>query len=92
MSEETELLDAILSLRNRQELRRFLADLCTPGELGAFAERWQVARLLEEGKLTYREIAARTGASTTTVVRVARFLNDMPHRGYRIVLDRRRKN
>lgn len=92
MSEENDLLDAILSIRGRQELRRFLADLCTPGELKAFAERWQVARLLEEGKLTYREIAARTGASTTTVVRVARFLNDMPHKGYRLVLDRRRKN
>lgn len=91
MSEENELLDALLCLRSRQELRRFLADLCTPGELKAFAERWQVARLLDEGKLTYRDIAARTGASTTTVVRVARFLNDMPHKGYRIVLDRRKK-
>ena len=91
MSEENELLDALLSLRSRQELRRFLADLCTPGELKAFAERWQVARLLDEGKLTYRDIAARTGASTTTVVRVARFLNDMPHRGYRLVLDRHKK-
>jgi TrpR-related protein YerC/YecD len=91
MSEESELLDALLSLKSRQDLRRFLADLCTPGELDAFQERWQVARLLDEGKLTYRDIAARTGASTTTVVRVARFLHDMPHRGYRLVLDRRKK-
>jgi TrpR-related protein YerC/YecD len=91
MSEESDLIDALLTLRSRQELRRFLADLCTPGEVNAFAERWQVARLLDEGKLTYREIAARTGASTTTVVRVARFLRDMPHRGYRLALDRRKK-
>lgn len=91
MSDESELLDALLSLGSRQELRRFLADLCTPGERHAFAERWQVARLLDEGKLTYREIAARTGASTTTVVRVARFLHDMPHRGYRLVLERHKK-
>ncbi len=88
MSEDSALLDAFLTVRNRRELRRFLADLCTPGELRAIAERWQVARLLDEGRLTYREIARRTGASTTTVVRVARFLHGMPHKGYRLVLDR----
>jgi TrpR-related protein YerC/YecD len=88
MSHEQSLFAAILSLRSRKELGRFLGDLCTPGELRAFAERWQVARLLDEGQLTYREIAERTGASTTTVVRVARFLNEMPHQGYRLVLDR----
>jgi TrpR-related protein YerC/YecD len=88
MSEENALLDAFQSLRNRKELRRFLADLCTPGELRALEERWKVARLLDNGRLTYREIAERTGASTTTVVRVARFLNGMPHKGYRLVLDR----
>lgn len=86
--EQDALFDAILSLRGRKELGRFLADLCTPGELRAFAERWQVAQLLDEGKLTYREIAEQTGASTATVVRIARFLNDMPHQGYRLVLDR----
>jgi TrpR-related protein YerC/YecD len=88
MSDEQSLFDAVLLLRSRKEVGRFLADLCTPGELRAFAERWQVARLLDQGKLTYREIAERTGASTTTVVRVARFLNEMPHQGYRLVLDR----
>ncbi|MEI9902624.1 MAG: hypothetical protein WDN06_00515 [Asticcacaulis sp.] len=30
----------------------------------------------------------KTGASTTTVTRVARFLREMPHQGYRRVLDR----
>ncbi|MGH6876253.1 MAG: YerC/YecD family TrpR-related protein [Rhizomicrobium sp.] len=88
MSDDRALLDAFLSLRDRREVRNFLADLCTPGELRAFAERWQVARLLDEDRLTYREIADRTGASTTTVVRVARFLREMPHKGYRLVLDR----
>jgi TrpR-related protein YerC/YecD len=91
MSNERALLDAFLALRNRRELRHFLADLCTPGELRAFAERWHVARLLDEGGLTYRAIAQHTGASTTTVVRVARFLKDMPHKGYRLVLDRKKR-
>ena len=85
---EAQLLDAILALRTREEARAFLADLCTPAEVRAMAERWEVARLLDEGRLSYREIAEKAGASTTTVVRVARFLKDMPYRGYRVVLDR----
>ena len=85
---ETRLLDAVLALRTRAEAQAFLADLCTPAEIRAMAERWEVARLLDAGDLSYREIAERAGASTTTVVRVARFLKDMPYRGYRVVLDR----
>jgi uncharacterized protein YerC len=47
-----------------------------------------VARLLSEGKKSYREISADTGVSTTTVTRVARFLSQEDHQGYRLVLDR----
>lgn len=82
------LLDALLSLQTREEMAAFLADLCTPAELRAFTERWQVARLLDGGDKSYREIAAEAGASPTTVVRVARSLKDMPHQGYRLALDR----
>lgn len=79
---------AILALKDAGEVRAFLDDLCTPAEIRAFAERFKVARLLDEGQLSYREISERTGASTTTVTRVARFLREMPHQGYRLVLDR----
>jgi TrpR-related protein YerC/YecD len=82
------LYDALLCLRTREELDAFLSDLCTPSELRAFAERWAVARLLDQHLQSYREIAAQAGASPTTVVRVARFLREMPHQGYRLVLDR----
>lgn len=85
----TDLSDALLSLQSRSEVEAFLADLCTPAELRAFAERWAVARLLATGDMPYREIAETLGASTTTVVRVARYLKDMPYGGYRMVLDRR---
>ena len=87
-SAEADLLDAFLSLQTRQEVKDFLADLCTPAEVRAFVERWQVARMLDRGGMTYREIAEEAGASTTTVVRVARFLKEMPYRGYRRILDR----
>ena len=82
------LYDALLCLKTREELDAFLADLCTPSELRAFAERWAVARLLDQQVHSYREIAAEARASPTTVVRVARFLKEMPHQGYRLVLDR----
>jgi TrpR-related protein YerC/YecD len=82
------LHDALLTLETREEVEAFLADLCTPAELRAFAERWAVARLLDAGGKSYREIAAEAQASPTTVVRVARFLKEMPHQGYRLVLDR----
>jgi len=39
--------------------------------------------LLQEGELSYRDINAKTGVSTTTIGRVARFLRDEPHGGYR---------
>ena len=87
--EDTQALTrALLTLTSEAEVRAFLDDLCTPSEIRAFAERFKVARLLDEGQLSYRDIATRTGASTTTITRVARFLREMPHQGYRLVLDR----
>jgi len=82
------LLCALTSMRNRGELLRFLTDLCTPAELRALVARWQVAKRLDAGDLSYREISEQTGASTTTVGRVARFLNEESYQGYRIALDR----
>lgn len=82
------LYRAILHCRTLDECRAFLADLCTPQELAALAERWVLARLLDKGGLSYRDISAATGASTTTIGRVARFLQQEPHHGYRLVLER----
>jgi len=83
-----DIVDAILALKSRTEAEAFLADLCTPSEIRAFAERWRVAQLLDAGELSYRAIAEEAGSSTATVVRVARFLKEMPYHGYRVVLDR----
>lgn len=85
--ETDDLFDAILSLRTLDEAQRFFRDLCTLQELEAMAHRWQAAQLLDQG-LPYLEVAARTGASTTTVTRVAQWLKRGAD-GYRLVLDRR---
>lgn len=83
-----DLLDALLALESRAEAKAFIDDLCTPAEIRALSERWLVARLLDEGEMSYREIAQAAESSTATVVRVARSLKDMPYKGYRRVLDR----
>lgn len=82
-----ELCDALLTPRSREEMRLLLRDLCTPGEIRALAERWHVARLLDGSDLSYREIHEATGVSTTTIVRVGRFLRDEPNQGYRQAID-----
>jgi len=82
-----DLCRALLQPQSLAEMQLLLKDLCTPAELRSLAERWHVARLLERGDKSYRQIHDETGVSTTTIVRVARFLNQEPHQGYRRALD-----
>ncbi len=84
-----ELADALLSLRTRDEVRRFLRDLCTFPELEALTHRWQTVLLLDQG-LPYVEIAERVPTSTATVTRVAQWLRHGAG-GYRIALERARR-
>jgi TrpR-related protein YerC/YecD len=87
-AEGIELFEALAGLNRAEDVRRFMTDLCTPKELADFSERWRIAQLLHRGGLSYRDISALTGASTTTIGRVARFLANEPHQGYRLVLDK----
>ena len=80
------LNDAILRLKDKNEVDSFLTDLCTPYEIRALKERWKVCQLLAIGDLSYRDIHKITGASLTTIGRVARFLRDESHGGYRNLL------
>ena len=82
------LYEAIMEIKTQKECEAFLTDLCTPAEIEALKERFLIARLLDAGNISYRDISARTGASTTTIGRVARFLQQEKHEGYRVVLDR----
>ena len=69
------LCSAIVACDTEREVADFLRDVGTLGELQAWGERLEVAKQLSLG-LTYREVAENTGASTTTVTRVAKFLED----------------
>ncbi len=66
---------AILLLKTEEECYSFFRDVCTVNELRAIEQRFEVARLLTKG-MVYNEILERTGASSATISRVARSLND----------------
>lgn len=67
----TALYETILKLRDLEECRRFFEDLCTPTELQAMEQRFDVAVYLQQG-LVYLDILERTGASSATISRVRR--------------------
>ena len=72
---EDALFRAVLSLEDIHEIRNFFKDLCTPAELQALVDRWQVVEMLQQN-LPYRRIHDLTGVSVTTIGRVARFVTD----------------
>ena len=67
------LMEAVLRLNTVEEAYRFFEDICTIPELRSIAQRLEVAGLLRN-KVTYQEIARRTGASSATISRVNRAL------------------
>ena len=73
--EVKELFGAILALENEEECFLFFEDVCTTNEILSFAQRYQVAKLLGENH-TYQEIAEKSGASTATISRVKRSIDD----------------
>lgn len=69
------LCSAISACKDEKEVADFLRDVGTLSELQAWSERLEVAKQLSRG-LPYRTVSAYTGASTTTVTRVARFMEN----------------
>lgn len=85
-----DLFQAILKLENIEECSNFFEDLCTISELRAMEQRFQVAKMLDEGQI-YSDIAKETGASTATISRVNKCLT-YGSDGYRTVLDRMKED
>ncbi len=77
---------AVLSLENVEECYKFFEDICTIKEMQDLAQRMDVARLLDEGKV-YSEIAKITGASSATISRVNKCLM-YGMGGYKEILER----
>ncbi|NLL53855.1 MAG: TrpR YerC/YecD [Clostridiales bacterium] len=80
------LVRAFLCMRDEEECYQLLEDLMTIREIQDLAQRLEVAKLLWQ-KVTYNEIAQRTGVSTATISRVNRSLN-YGEGGYEMVFER----
>lgn len=80
------LYRAILALRTEKEAQKFFRDLLTEPEIKEFANRWQVAQMLDK-KVQYEVIAKETGMSSTTIARISKWLNDGMG-GYKLMLKR----
>jgi TrpR-related protein YerC/YecD len=85
-AENKQLIQAILALQNDTEAESFLRDLMTEGEITEFAKRLRAAEMLTE-KVPYLVIEKETGLSSTTVARVAKWLNGEAG-GYRTIINR----
>ncbi len=83
--EKRELVEAILSLQNKDETERFLRDLLTKQEIDEFSKRLDAATMLSKD-VQYNAIIEKTGLSSTTIARISKWLKG-PLGGYRLVLN-----
>ncbi|HMS91121.1 MAG TPA: YerC/YecD family TrpR-related protein [Candidatus Absconditabacterales bacterium] len=68
------LQKAFLQLTSKHEVFNFLRDLLTQEEIIELSQRLDIAYRLQKGEI-YKKIEEETGASSTTIARVAKFLN-----------------
>ncbi|OGY88060.1 MAG: hypothetical protein A2233_04620 [Candidatus Kerfeldbacteria bacterium RIFOXYA2_FULL_38_24] len=85
-TENKRFIQAILALKTADEARHFLRDLMTAKEIEEFGKRLKAAEMLME-KAPYLVIEKETGLSSTTVARVAKWLNGKEG-GYKIIIER----
>jgi TrpR-related protein YerC/YecD len=78
------LATALMSIDRESDMLNFLRDLCTLEELEELSTRWEAVQLINKG-ISYRKISDKTGLSTTTVTRIAHWLNH-GEGGYQAVL------
>jgi TrpR-related protein YerC/YecD len=73
MSNHKKLYQAFVKLQSEQDVCAFLQDLLTPWEIAEFAQSLDIAQRLSQWQ-TYKDIEKNTGASSTTIARVAKCL------------------
>jgi len=84
--ENKKFIQAILALETTAEAECFLRDLMTEKEIAEFSNRLRVAEMLSD-KIPYSVIEERTGLSSATIARVAKWLNGKEG-GYRSILSK----
>lgn len=69
------MYEAILQLKTLEECCDFFQDICAETELHSMEQRFEVASMLEQNMI-YSDIIRKTNASTATISRVSRMLNN----------------
>lgn len=69
------LYETLMQIRSKDECIQLMQDICSPTELSAIEQRFEIARMLMDGA-KYRDIAVVTGASSATISRTNRLLQD----------------
>jgi TrpR-related protein YerC/YecD len=82
--------EGLLKMENLEDCYRVFEDLCTSKEVSAISQRLQVAEQLKDGR-NYKSITAETGASSATISRVFRSMQETKG-GYEILLGEKVSN
>ena len=86
-SENTDrVFEAIMKMRNKDELYDFFEDICTVKEVKDMSQRFEVACLLNNG-MSYQKVSELTNVSSATISRVKRCL-DYGSGGYLKAIER----
>nr|WP_319493821.1 YerC/YecD family TrpR-related protein [uncultured Desulfobacter sp.] len=70
---DDQLLDVILSIKNKDELESFFEEIFTPAELSDLSLRWKLLKDLHRG-MTQRKIAEKYGISLCKITRGSKVL------------------
>ncbi|NDY70835.1 transcriptional regulator [Desulfobacter hydrogenophilus] len=70
---DQELLEVILSIKNKDELEIFFEEILTPAELSDLSLRWKLLKDLHAG-ITQRKIAEKYGISLCKITRGSKVL------------------
>jgi TrpR family trp operon transcriptional repressor len=73
MKIDQDLLKAVLSIDQRQELEQFFIEMFTPAELEDISLRWKLLKDLNQG-VTQRKIAQKYGISLCKITRGSKLL------------------
>jgi len=76
-----DIITILESMNNKNDIFDFLRDLLSEKEILEFSNRFKIAQMLEN-KISYKEIERQTWTSSTTIARIAKFLN-WENKGYK---------
>ena len=85
-----DLIEAFLSLENKDELKAFFRDLMSERDLREFAMRWEIAKMLDAG-MSFTQIQEKWAGdemvSANTITKINRWLKEGCG-GYKLLIDR----